>query len=91
MKVKKKAAIAAAAFWAAMNLSACAYGPPPEDYEESGSDISQTEYDPGENINGDVYGPPPEKMEETDTDMPQDEYDPVESRNAGIYDPADES
>lgn len=73
MKTKKKAAIAAAAFWAALNLSACAYGPPPEDYEEPDADTSQTEYDPGENINGDVYGPPPEKME--DTDMPQTEHD----------------
>ena len=29
MKVKKKAAMAAAVFVAAMNLTACAYGPPP--------------------------------------------------------------
>lgn len=46
MKTKRKAAIAAAAFWAALNLSACAYGPPPEDYEEPDADTSQTEYDP---------------------------------------------
>ncbi|MDE6579699.1 MAG: hypothetical protein K2K41_04115 [Ruminiclostridium sp.] len=30
MKIKKKAAMAAAVFAAAMNLTACAYGPPME-------------------------------------------------------------
>lgn len=43
MKVNKKAMIAAAVFSAALNLSACAYGPP---------------YDPADNRNVDVYGPP---------------------------------
>lgn len=51
MKIKKKAALAAVAFAAAMNLSACydpndnindnAYGPPPEtwEYEETNTEI----------------------------------------------------
>ncbi|MCH5262554.1 MAG: hypothetical protein J1F42_06540 [Lachnospiraceae bacterium] len=33
MKIKKKAVIAAAVFSAALNLSACAYGPPPDDWD----------------------------------------------------------
>lgn len=60
IKNKKKAALAAALFWAAMNLSACAYGPPPEDNEETNADVSQTEYDPEENVEAGVYGPPDE-------------------------------
>lgn len=61
IKNKKKAFLAAAVFFAAMNLSACAYGPPPEDKEETNADVSQTDYDPEENVDAGVYGPPPEE------------------------------
>lgn len=61
IKNKKKAALTAALFWAAMNLSACVYGPPPEDNEETDADVSQTEYGSEDNINQGVYGPPPEE------------------------------
>lgn len=37
MKIKKKAVIAAAVFSAALNLSACAYGPPPDDWNSDNS------------------------------------------------------
>lgn len=60
IKNKKKAALAAAVFLAAMNLSACAYGPPTGD-EETDTNVSQTEYDPEENVAPAVYGPPPEE------------------------------
>ena len=47
MKMKKKAVIAAAVFSAALNLSACAYGPPPDDWEhENSSSVSnENSYD----------------------------------------------
>ena len=47
MKMKKKAVIAAAVFSAALNLSACAYGPPPDDWNnENGSSVSdENSYD----------------------------------------------
>ena len=56
----RKIAIAAAAFSTALNLNACAYGPPPD-------------FDPSANINDDVYGPPSafeEKAEEETPDTP---------------------
>lgn len=57
MKINKKAVITAAViFSAAMNLTACAYGPP-EDEEY---------YDPDYNMNVNVYGPPPEYYESED-------------------------
>ena len=62
MKIKKKAAVAAAVFAVTMNLSACAYGPPPEEHEDIDADISQTEYDPEENQNATVYGPPADEQ-----------------------------
>lgn len=49
MKMNKKAVIAATVFSAALNLSACAYGPP---------------YDPADNRNAGVYGPPPSQERE---------------------------
>ncbi len=58
MKMKKKAVIAAAAFAVAMNLSACAYGPPEEDYEDTPQTEEATSYEPDENQNAGVYGPP---------------------------------
>lgn len=91
MKMKKKAAIAAMAFAVAMNLSACAYGPPKGDEENN--------YDPSYNQNANVYGPPPEEeweQEETDTetvssdDTTQTEevsYDPADNINGDVYGP----
>lgn len=89
MKMKKKAVIAAVAFAATMNLSACAYGPPQEDYEDN--------YNPSYNQNENAYGPPPEEYEETDTeivsndDTTQNEeetsYDPDDNINADVYGP----
>lgn len=43
MKMKKKAVIAAAIFTAALNLSACAYGPPPEDWDNENSSSASDE------------------------------------------------
>lgn len=47
MKIQKKAVIAAAVFSAALNLSACAYGPPPDDWnnENSSSVSDENSYD----------------------------------------------
>lgn len=90
MKIKKKAAIAAAVFAVTMNLSACAYGPP-EDYEGNDAEVSQTEYDPEENQNATVYGPPTENYEENETDISDTEYDPEENVAPAVYGPpADE-
>lgn len=49
MKIKKKAAMAAAVFVAAMNLSACAYGPPRE--RENAPQTQDSSYDTAENQN----------------------------------------
>ncbi|MBD5141642.1 MAG: hypothetical protein HDT25_09570 [Ruminococcus sp.] len=89
MKMKKKAIIAAAAFAVAMNLSACAYGPP--------------EWDEEDNYNMGVYGPPEFEeweQEETDTeivgndDTTQTEeitsFDPAENQTVGVYGPPGE-
>ena len=67
MKMNKKAVVAAAVFSAAMNLSACAYGPP---------------YDPSDNRNADVYGPP-EYVEAagTETNIEDSSYDTVSENN----------
>ena len=64
--MKKKAALAAAALLAVTGFSACGnvgegvYGPPPEtqNYGETETDISDTEYDPEENLPETVYDPP---------------------------------
>ena len=53
MKMKKEAVIAAIAFAAAINLSACVYGPP-EDYEDTTQPEEETSYDHADNINEDV-------------------------------------
>lgn len=66
IKSKKKAALAAAALMTVTGFSACGnrnqdvYGPPIEDseYEESETEIPESEYDPEENQNATVYGPP---------------------------------
>lgn len=98
MKIKKKAAIAAAAFAVAMNLSACAYGPPNEDFEKD-LPTEETSFAPDENQNVGVYGPPLEEewQEETDTetvnndDTTQTEeetsYDPADNINGDVYGP----
>lgn len=57
MKMKKEAVVAAIAFAAALNLSACAYGPP-EDYEDTTQPEEETSYDSADNINEDVNDPP---------------------------------
>lgn len=82
MKMKKKAVIAAAAFAVAMNLSACAYGPPQEDYEDN--------YNPSYNQNENAYGPPPEEWEyeETDTETVSND-DTTQTEEETSYDPAD--
>lgn len=50
MKIRKKAALAAAVFAVAMNLSACAYGPPRGDEETSESSVSENSaHENGEN------------------------------------------
>lgn len=90
MKIKRKAALAAAVFLAAMNLSACAYGPP-EDYENNDIDASQTDYDPEENIPAGVYGPPPEDYDNNDTDVSQTNYAPEENVEPAVYGPPAES
>ncbi|MDE6593152.1 MAG: hypothetical protein K2K57_08845 [Oscillospiraceae bacterium] len=76
MKIKKKAAVAAAVFAAAMNFSACAYGPPPEsDFpDHSSGEVYSTpaaesnDFDPVDNVNYDVYGPPEEEWEDEMTE-----------------------
>lgn len=87
MKIKKKAVIAAAVFAAALNLSACAYGPP-EDYEDRPQTEETSSFDPDENQNAGVYGPPPEEEYE-DTTQTEEEtsYDPDDNINADVYGP----
>lgn len=51
MKIKKKAAMAAAVFVAAMNLTACAYGPPMES-----RDASQTQEQPSDSAENQNVG-----------------------------------
>lgn len=66
MKMKKKAALAAAALLTVTGFSACGnvgegvYGPPPEtsNYEKTETDIPDTNYDPEDNVEPAVYGPP---------------------------------
>lgn len=66
MKIKKKAALAAAALLTVTGFSACGninqdvYGPPIEtpNYEDTETDISDTEYDPEDNAATAVYDPP---------------------------------
>ena len=57
MKMKKEAVVAAIAFAAALNLSACAYGPP-EDYEDTTQPEEEISYDSADDINKDVNDPP---------------------------------
>lgn len=55
MKIKKKAVIAAAVFSAALNLSACAYGPPPDDWDnENSSSVSDENSYDTDSENGDI-------------------------------------
>lgn len=55
MKIKKKAVIAAAIFSAALNLSACAYGPPPDDWDnENSSSVSDENSYDTDSENGDI-------------------------------------
>lgn len=83
MKMKKKAAIAAAVFAAAMNFSACdnyasgVYGPPNEDFEEN--------YDPSYNQNANVYGPPEEEYEDATQTEEITSFDPAENQTVGVY------
>ena len=49
MKIQKKAAMAAAVFVAAMNLTACAYGPPME--RDDAQQTQESSYDSAENQN----------------------------------------
>lgn len=79
MKIKKKAVIAAVAFAAAMNLSACAYGPPQEDYDDN--------YNPSYNQNAGVYGPPEEEYEDTTPIEEETSYDPADNINGDVYGP----
>ncbi len=79
MKIKKKAAAAAVAFAAAMNLSACydpndnindcAYGPPPEtwEYEETDTEIVSND-----------------DTTRTETEI---SYDPADNINEDVYGP----
>lgn len=57
----KKVMVAAAAFSAALNLHACAYGP-------------AENFDPRDNVNDDVYGPPAFFESET-SDTPNKQTD----------------
>lgn len=83
----KKVLIATAAFSAALNLNACAYGPP-------------ANFDPSNNVNGSVYGPPvaytqstpdtPSRVDtQTDTNIDTDteEFDPSDNLNVCVYGP----
>ena len=55
MKIKKKAVIAAAVFSAALNLSACAYGPPPDDWNsDNSSSVSDENSNDTDSENGEV-------------------------------------
>lgn len=55
MKMKKKAVIAAAVFSAALNLSACAYGPPPDDWDsDNRSSVSDENSYDTDSENGDT-------------------------------------
>ncbi|MDE7293873.1 MAG: hypothetical protein K2N72_05565 [Oscillospiraceae bacterium] len=91
MKIKKKAAVAAAVFAAAMNLSACAYGPPPEsDFpNHSSGEVYDTPvgngFDPADNVNYDVYGPPDWEWEDETTGESKTENisDNTEDENTG--------
>ena len=74
MKMKKKAIIAAAAFAVAMNLSACAYGPP-EDYDDTPQTEEITSFDPAKNQTVGVYGPPGEEWDYDETDTPEEKQD----------------
>lgn len=91
----KKVVIAATAFSTAINLNACAYGPP-------------TGFDPRNNVNDSVYGPASiveKDTEEETSDIPEEsigleikendndnyrqqtEFDPKNNLNAGVYGP----
>ena len=87
MKMKKKAAIAAAVFAVTMNLSACAYGPPTEELRETYRNEEDTSYDPAENQMPGVYGPPEEEYEDTTRTDSETSYDPAENINADVYGP----
>lgn len=78
MKIKKKAAIAAAVFSAAMNFSACAYGPPPgeEEYDEPGAETGNNEY---------------VSQTESSFDLSDENfYDPADNLNDCVYGPPDD-
>ncbi|MBD5145133.1 MAG: hypothetical protein HDT21_04370 [Ruminococcus sp.] len=88
--MKKKAIIVAMAFAAAMNLSACAYGPPNEDFEQN-LPTEETSFAPEENQNVGVYGPPEFEeweQEETDTEIVSND-DTTQTEDETSYDPAD--
>lgn len=93
MKIKKKAAITAAVFAAAMNLSACAYGPPPEsDFPDHSNDIPTAEsndFDPGDNVHYNVYGPPDGEWEDetTEESVAVESFDPADNVNYDVYGP----
>lgn len=89
MKMKKKAVIAAAAFAVAMNLSACAYGPPDEDFDQD-MPTEETSFAPDENQNVGVYGPPPEEYEDTPQTEEISSFDPAENQTVGVYGPPGE-
>ncbi len=96
MKIKKKAVVAAAVFAAAMNLSACAYGPPPEsDFPDHSSDTPAAEsndFDPADNVNYDVYGPPGWEWEDETTEESDigESFDPADNYNEVVYGPPED-
>lgn len=55
MKKSRKAMIAAAAFYAAMNFNGCVYGPPPEELDDP--TLAQDSFLTSELIEGDQENP----------------------------------
>ncbi len=86
MKMKKEAVVAAIAFAAAINLSACAYGPPNEDFEQN-LPTEENTFVPDENQNPGVYGPPEEEYEDTTQSEEETSYDPADNINGDVYGP----
>ncbi|MDE7293874.1 MAG: hypothetical protein K2N72_05570 [Oscillospiraceae bacterium] len=84
MKIKKKAAIAAAVFAVAMNFNGCGtYGPPTTE---------SNDFDPGYNYNENVYGPPEGEWEDETTEESGADESPdiTEDTNENSEENADE-
>ena len=79
MKIKAKAAMAAILFSAAVNFSACAYGPPQDDFESVDSDVVSQ---PESKNTSTVY----DENDKSDTE-PDEDFDPDDNMNVLVYGP----